>query len=242
MATPSPVMAEQEEHHRQIRSYVLREGRLTRGQQRAFETLWPRYGVKFQHRHLDLKQVYGNANPVHLEIGFGNGESLAGMAEANPERNYLGIEVHRPGVGHLLLRAGDSGVTNLRVLRHDAVEVLEQCLDDASLEAVYLFFPDPWHKRRHHKRRILKPEFVARLARVIRPGGLFHAATDWQDYAEQMMSVLTASSHFENKAGKGSYTPRPEYRIPTRFEERGQRLGHGVWDLVFNRTNVGGGE
>ena len=164
------------------------------------------------------------------------------MAEANPARNYLGVEVHRPGVGHLLRRIGDSGVTNLRILRHDAVEVLGQCLGAASLEAVYLFFPDPWHKRRHHKRRILKPEFVALLARVIRPGGLFHAATDWQDYGEQMMSVLTASPHFENRAGEGMYSTRPAYRIPTRFEERGQRLGHGVWDLVFRRIHTGPGE
>jgi len=235
-------MAEQEKQRRQIRSYVLREGRLTRGQQRAFEEFWPRFGINFHRRRLDLARLYGNANPVHLEIGFGNGESIARMAQTHPENNYLGVEVHRPGVGRLLLRTAEAGLANLRIIRHDAVEVLDRCLEDASLEAVYLFFPDPWHKRRHHKRRILKPEFVARLARVIRPGGLFHAATDWQDYAEQMMSVLTTSPDFENRAGKGMYSPRPEYRIPTRFEKRGQRLGHGIWDLVFRRTNSGSGE
>jgi len=231
----SPGMAEQEQQRRPIRSYVLREGRLTKGQRRAFESLWPRFGIDFHPRRLDLAQLFGNTNPVYLEIGFGNGEFLAGIAASNPDRNYLGIEVHRPGVGHLLLQIGESGVTNLRILHHDAVGVLEQCLDDASLEGVYLFFPDPWHKRRHHKRRILQPGFVDLLARVIRPGGLFHAATDWEEYGKQMMSVLTASPHFENSAGKGIYSPRPEYRVPTRFEARGQRLGHGVWDLVFRR-------
>jgi tRNA (guanine-N7-)-methyltransferase len=228
-------MAEQEKQRRPIRSYVLREGRLTRGQQRAFKEFWPRFGIDFHRRRLDLVGLYGNPNPVYLEIGFGNGESIARMAQTNPENNYLGIEVHRPGVGRLLLQTAESGLTNLRIMRHDAVEVLDNCLDDASLEAVYLFFPDPWHKRRHRKRRILQPEFVARLARVIRPGGMFHAATDWEDYAQSMMSVLTASTVFENCAGKGIFAPRPEYRFPTRFEERGQRLGHGVWDLVFRR-------
>lgn len=228
-------MAEQKQQRRPIRSYVLREGRLTRGQQRAFEGLWPRFGIDFHHRRLDLARLYGNSNPVHLEIGFGNGESIARMAGANPDNNYLGVEVHRPGVGRLLLQIAESRLTNLRIIRHDAVEVLDHCLDDASLEAIYLFFPDPWHKRRHHKRRILQPGFVTRLARVIRPGGIFHAATDWEDYAEQMMSVLTASADFQNCAGEGAFTSRPEYRSPTRFEKRGRRLGHGVWDLVFRR-------
>ncbi len=228
-------MAEQEQQQRPIRSYVLREGRLTRGQQRAFETLWPRFGIDFHRRRLDLARLYGNSNPVHLEIGFGNGESIARMAQADPGSNYLGIEVHRPGVGRLLMRIAETGITNLRIIRHDAVEVMDQCLDDGSLEAVYLFFPDPWHKRRHRKRRILQPEFVSRLARVIRPGGLFHAATDWEDYAEYMMSVLTASADFENCAGKGTFAPCPDYRSPTRFEQRGQRLGHGVRELVFGR-------
>lgn len=222
--------------HRQIRSYVLREGRLTPGQQRAFDTLWPQWGLEYQPRQLDLHQVFGNDHPVYLEIGFGNGESLAEMARRHPERNYIGVEVHGPGVGHLLLKLQEYGCTNVRTVRHDAVEVLDHMLGPASLQGVYLFFPDPWHKKRHHKRRILQPPFLDKLARVIRVGGFFHAATDWQHYAEQMMDVLGAEGlRFENQAGPGDYTPRPAERPLTKFEQRGQRLGHGVWDLIFIR-------
>jgi tRNA (guanine-N7-)-methyltransferase len=221
--------------HRPIRSYVLREGRLTPGQERAFRELWPAWGVDFEaHRTLDPGALFGNDNPVWVEIGFGNGESLAAYAQANPHINYLGIEVHGPGVGHLLLRIEELGLKNLRVMKHDAVEVLKS-LPDASLEGIMLFFPDPWHKKKHHKRRILQPAFVEELARLIRPGGLFHAATDWQEYAEQMMQVLSDSEAFENTAGDGHYSPRPESRPLTKFEQRGQRLGHGVWDLLFRR-------
>ncbi len=220
---------------RPIRSYVLRQGRLTAGQERAFETVWPRLGVEFHGRILDLPALFGNRHPVFLEIGFGNGEGLAQMAAAHPENNYLGIEVHRPGVGHLLLKAEELGLTNLRVLRHDAVDVLQHGIATAALEGVFLFFPDPWHKKRHHKRRILQPPLVEQLARVIRPGGLFHAATDWENYAEQMMELLSTASVFENRAGPGAFFPRPDWRPLTRFEQRGQRLGHGVWDLVFRR-------
>ncbi len=222
--------------HRPIRSFVLREGRLTAGQLRAFGQLWPGLGIDFQGRPLDLPALFGNDRPVYLEIGFGNGESLALMAQANPEHNYLGIEVHRPGVGHLLLRAQQLGLENLRIIRHDAVEVIRDGLAEHCLSGAYLFFPDPWHKRRHQKRRILRPAFVDQLARIIRPQGLFHAATDWQDYARQMMQVMTAAAdRFENRAGEGLYTPRPDYRPLTKFEQRGQRLGHGVWDLIFKR-------
>jgi len=222
--------------HRKIRSFVLREGRLTPGQQRAFDTLWPNWGLEYQSQALDLRSVFGNENPVFLEIGFGNGESLAEMAHRHPERNYLGVEVHGPGVGHLLLKLQEYGCSNVRAIRHDAVEVLDHMLPAASLAGVYLFFPDPWHKRRHHKRRILQPAFLDELARVIRPGGFFHAATDWQDYAEHMMDVLGADGQrFENRAGPGKYTGRPDERPLTKFERRGQRLGHGVWDLIFTR-------
>ena len=222
--------------HRPVRSFVLREGRLTRGQQRAFQQLWPRLGIDFQGQRLDLPALFGNPRPVHLEIGFGNGESLALMARDNPDINYLGIEVHRPGVGHLLLKAEQLGLQNLRIARHDAVELIHHGLADRSLAAVYLFFPDPWHKKRHHKRRILRPDFVDELARVIRPGGLFHAATDWEDYARQMMQVMSAAAdRFHNTAGEGRYSPRPAFRPPTKFEQRGRRLGHGVWDLSFER-------
>ena len=222
--------------HRPIRSYVRREGRLTPGQQRAFDTLWPRWGIDFRHESLDLATLFGNDHPVFVEIGFGNGESLAEMAHRHPERNYIGIEVHSPGVGHLLLKLAENGSDNVRVIRHDAVEVLAQMLPTSSLQGVYLLFPDPWHKKRHHKRRILQPALVERLAQLIRPGGFLHAATDWQDYAEQMMVVLSAAdTAFTNRAGPGRFMPRPEERPLTKFERRGQRLGHGVWDLVFDR-------
>ena len=228
---------QQRRQHRPIRSFVLREGRLTPGQERAFRDLWPAWGIDFNEDKdtaLDPRVLFSNDRPVWLEIGFGNGESLSAYARANPEVNYLGIEVHGPGVGHLLLRIDELGLTNLRLMKHDAVEVLKS-IPDASLEGVMLFFPDPWHKKKHHKRRILQAAFVEELARLIRPGGIFHAATDWEDYAEQMLEALGASDAFENTAGEGKYSPRPESRPLTKFEQRGQRLGHGVWDLIFRR-------
>lgn len=223
--------------HRKIRSYVLREGRLTAGQERAFATLWPEFGVEFTPgQPLDLPAIFGNDNPIILEIGFGNGASLAEMAANNPEQNYLGIEVHSPGVGRLLLEIEERALTNLRVMRHDAVEVLESGIGPEALDAVYLFFPDPWHKKKHNKRRILQPSFIQLLGKTVKPGGTFHAATDWEHYAEQMMEVLTAAHDlFENSADKENFSPRPDYRPVTKFEQRGERLGHGVWDLVFRR-------
>jgi len=216
---------------------VLRQGRLTEAQERAFTALWPRYGVEWEPgRALDLPALFGNDRPVFLEIGFGNGETLAEMAADHSERNYLGVEVHGPGVGHLLLEIARRDLTNLRLLRQDAVALLAVGLAPASLAGVYLFFPDPWPKKRHHKRRILNPGFVTGLARVIRPGGLFHTATDWEPYAQQMLEVLTASdSLFLNGAGPGEFSPRPADRPLTKFERRGQGLGHGVWDLMFQR-------
>ena len=224
-------------HHRPIRSFVLREGRLTTAQQRAFGELWPRFGVHWQHgEQLDLPTLFDNDHPVYLEIGFGSGDTLAEMAEANPRRNYLGIEVHRPGVGHLLLELERRGLKNVLVLRQDAVELVAHGLAPASLAGVYLFFPDPWPKKRHHKRRIVQPGFIDLLARVIRPGGLFHAATDWSPYAEQMLQVLDAANGlFANSADPGQFAPRPADRPLTRFERRGQRLGHGVYDLIYRR-------
>jgi len=222
---------------RPVRSFVLRAGRLTAGQARAFEELWPRFGVDRQpDAMLDLPALFGNDRPVVLEIGFGNGESLAAMAAAAPERNFLGVEVHRPGIGHLLLQIERRGLTNLRVLREDAVTLLDRALAPASLAGVSLFFPDPWPKKRHHKRRIIQPGFVGRLARVIASGGLFHAATDWQPYAEQMLAVLDAADTlFENTAGRGRFAPGPADRPPTKFERRGERLGHEVRDLIYRR-------
>ncbi len=232
---PAPDMTSRD-NHRPIRSYVLRQGRLTAGQKRAFDTIWPRVGVEFSGEKLDLPGLFGNDNPVFLEIGFGNGDSLAQMAVAHPDNNYLGIEVHTPGIGHLLLKIDELGLSNIRIIRHDAVEVLTRGIGDAELTGVFLFFPDPWHKKRHHKRRILQPALVSQLSRVIRSGGIFHAATDWGNYAEHMMAVLTDNSQsFRNTAGGNRFSSRPGDRPLTKFERRGQRLGHDVWDLIFKR-------
>jgi tRNA (guanine-N7-)-methyltransferase len=222
---------------RPIRSFVLRQGRLTAAQERAFRELWPAYGVDWAPGSLlEPASLFGNDHPVYLEIGFGNGDTLATLAERHPEHNFLGVEVHGPGVGHLLLEIERRGLGNVRLLRQDAMELLEEGLPAAGLAGVYLFFPDPWPKKRHHKRRILTPEFVRLLARVLRPGGLFHAATDWEPYARQMLAVLSAADAvLENLAGPGAFAPRPDDRPLTRFERRGQRLGHGVRDLLFRR-------
>lgn len=222
--------------HRPLRSYVLRQGRLTKGQQRGFDEYWSRFGLPYQNKPLDLFEVFGDAKPVYVEIGCGNGEALAAMAQQHPERNYIGIEVHSPGVGHLLLKLAAQNNTNVRICRHDAVEVLRDMLPAASLAGVYLFFPDPWHKKRHHKRRIVQTAFVQLLADKIHSGGFIHAATDWQDYAEHIMTVLNASPElFCNQMADGGYVPRPAERPLTKFEQRGQRLGHGVWDVIFIR-------
>ena len=221
---------------RTIRSFVLRQGRLTRGQERAFGLFWPHFGIDYRPEPLDLAALFGNDNPVHLEIGFGNGESLAAMARDNPAVNYIGIEVHNPGVGHLLMKLDEYGCSNVRVCRHDAIEVLRDMIPDGGMSCVYLFFPDPWHKKRHHKRRIVQPDFLRLLAHKIRPGGFFHAATDWENYAEHMLEALKDSPDFRNTASGSDFVPRPAYRPLTKFEQRGLRLGHGVWDLIFERT------
>ena len=219
---------------REIRSFVRREGRLTRGQQRALQVLWPRYGLETT-ALLDLDASFGRSAPRTLEIGFGNGDTLLTLAAARPEKDFIGIEVHRPGVGRLLHELEARALENVRVIREDAVLVLRDCLPDHSLERVLLFFPDPWHKKRHHKRRIVQDEFIELLAQKIQPGGILHMATDWENYAEQMLAVAGNSSAFRNCAGAGNYSPRPDYRPTTKFELRGQRLGHGVWDLLFER-------
>jgi tRNA (guanine-N7-)-methyltransferase len=220
--------------HRPIRSFVRREGRITEAQRRALEELLPRYAVPENEAPLDFAQLFGRAAPVHLEIGFGNGEALASMAAAHPENNYLGIEVHRPGVGSLLRRVESEGLSNVRVACADAVEVLAR-VPDGALSAVYIFFPDPWHKKRHHKRRLVQADFVERLRRCLRPAGLLHLATDWEDYAQHMLAVLAASPGFENSAGAGGFAPRPAARPLTRFERRGERLGHVVRDFCLRR-------
>lgn len=220
---------------RRVRSFVLRMGRMTTGQQRALDEFWPARGLTLEQGLLDFAAVFGRTAPVVLEIGFGMGWSLVQMAREAPDKDFIGIEVHRPGVGKLLHDMAEQGVDNIRVYCADAVEVLERCIPDASLAGVQIFFPDPWHKKRHHKRRLIQPEFVQRLRQKLAIGGVLHAATDWQDYAEHMLAVLGDAPGFRNQAGTG-YAPRPAHRPTTKFEQRGERLGHGVWDLLFERV------
>jgi tRNA (guanine-N7-)-methyltransferase len=225
-----------EREHRPIRSFVVRTGRMTTGQARALEDLWPRYGVEYSPAPLALDSLFGRRAPRTLEIGFGNGEHLAALAAAHPERDYFGIEVHRPGVGHLLMLAANHSLTNLRTSAHDAVEVLRDQIAPGALDEVLLLFPDPWHKKRHHKRRLLQPPFVELVASRLAASGVFRLATDWEPYALQMLEVLgSANALFTNLSPSGDWVPRPEERAPTRFEKRGARLGHGVWDLAFRR-------
>ena len=223
-----------EQTYRRIKSYVLRQGRLTRGQQQALERLWGVYGIDYNKTPLDFDTLYPSPAPAVLEIGFGNGESLCQQAVSDPDRNYLGIEVHRPGVGHLLRLAEEAGVSNLRVINHDAVEVLQHQIPDQSLDCIQLFFPDPWHKKRHHKRRIVNAEFVRLVRQKLKPGGLLHLATDWQNYARHMLAVMEQEEGFSNTAGEKVYAENTG-RPLTKFEQRGQRLGHGVWDLVYRK-------
>lgn len=219
-----------------IRSFVRREGRLTPAQQRALEELWPRYGLDFAPAPLDFAAVFGRPAPLTLEIGFGNGETLAALAAAHPERNYLGIEVHRPGVGRLLNALAARGLDNVRVIMHDAVEAVEAMLPDAVVDQALIYFPDPWPKKRHHKRRLVQPPFVAMLARALAPGARLELATDWDDYAAGMLETLEATPAFLNLAGRGRFAERPPYRPSTRFERRGLGLGHAVRDLVYERV------
>jgi tRNA (guanine-N7-)-methyltransferase len=217
-----------------IRSYVLRQGRVSAAQQRAHAELLPRVGIAYQPRVLDFEQVFGRRAPVFLEIGFGMGETTAAIAAAHPEYDYLGIEVHTPGVGALLKLIGEQGLGNLRVIQHDAVEVLRDMIAESSLAGIHIYFPDPWPKKRHHKRRLIQPPLVALLASRLAPGGYLHLATDWEEYAGQMLQVLGAEPLLENTAE--GYAPRPDWRPQTKFEARGLRLGHGVWDVLFRRS------
>ncbi len=223
-----------------IRSFVRREGRTTRAQQRALVEWWGEFGVEVGDSLLEPERLFGRQAPLILEIGFGDGESLATMAMANPELNYLGIEVHRPGVGHLLLRLAMLGLTNVRIMRADAVEVLERQLPDQCLDHVQIFFPDPWPKTRHHKRRLIQPSFVALLTRKLKPGGQLHVATDCEQYARAILDLLDHSSELTNGAIGQRFALDPAHRPPTKFERRGRRLGHGVWDLLFVKAEHGG--
>ncbi len=223
-------------HPRSIRSFVIRGGRVTEAQRRALDELWPRYGVDFSPRRLDLDALYGRRASRVAEIGFGNGANLAALAASHPERDYLGIEVHPPGVGRLLLTLATSSLGNVRVSCHDAVEVFGAQIPSASLDEIQILFPDPWHKKRHHKRRLIQPEFVACLADRLSPGGSLRLATDWRPYADHMLEVLNACSALENHAQAGGFVDRSIDRAPTRFEQRGERLGHEIWELAYRRA------
>lgn len=219
---------------RAVRSFVLRMGRATAAQQRAMSELWPIYGIEFTGAPIDFDAIFERRAPRMIEIGFGNGEALAEFARAHPEIDCVGIEVHKPGVGHLLLEVESSQLKNVRAMTHDAVEVLQQ-LPAASIQFVHIFFPDPWPKKRHHKRRLIQPAFVALIAQAMSPGGRLRLATDWEHYAHHMREVLDTSPDFSNCAGEKGFVERPQLRPLTRFERRGQRLGHGVWDLEYER-------
>jgi tRNA (guanine-N7-)-methyltransferase len=223
--------------HRPIRSFVLRQGRVSNAQRRAHETLMPLYGVPFTESAtaslLDLETIFGRSAPRFLEIGFGMGETTAIIAKAHPQNDYLAAEVHTPGVGSLLKQIEELGLTNIRIVQHDVVEVLQHALPLECLDGVHIFFPDPWPKARHHKRRLIQPEFIALLCRHLKPGGYIHAATDWEEYADQILRVFRSEPQLANTVV--DYASRPEYRPLTKFEQRGLRLGHGVWDLIFRK-------
>jgi len=226
-----------EDPRRRIRSFVMRAGRMTEGQQRGWDEGFARFGVTIEQGLLDWDRAFGRGGERVLEIGFGMGDSLLAMAEARPDVNYLGIEVHRPGVGRLLAQAMDRGIENIRVYAEDAVPILRDCIAPDSLNALQVYFPDPWHKKRHNKRRLIQPEFIAMAAQRIAPGGLVHLATDWEPYAEHMLEVMEQEAALENVAGAAQYSERPSWRPETKFERRGARLGHGAWDLLYRRRS-----
>lgn len=219
---------------RRIRSFVLRQGRLTKGQEKALTDHWPQFGIDYTSNLIDLTQVYGRqASLKILEIGFGMGETTAKIAQSMPNADFLGVEVHTPGVGGLLKLIGELSLSNVRIIQHDVVDVLNDMLEDGALDGIHIFFPDPWHKKRHHKRRLIQAEFVKLLCAKLKSGGYLHVATDWQDYAEWVLDILKVEPLLENIAS--DYAPKPEYRPLTKFENRGIKLGHGVWDLIFTR-------
>lgn len=232
----TPLPAEQAPHHRAIKSFVMRAGRMTEGQQRGLEKGWPLFGVQPDTGARDFDALFGRQAPRTFEIGFGMGHSLLDMAQAAPEQDFIGVEVHRPGVGALLSGLLSRGLENVRVYDCDAMEVLRDCIADASLDRLLLFFPDPWHKARHNKRRIVKPEFAELVRRKLKIGGVLHMATDWEPYAEYMLEVMNVAPGYSNQAADGRWVARPPERPVTKFERRGERLGHGVWDLKFERV------
>ena len=228
-------MTDESKYLRSIRTFVMRAGRVTPAQQKALDEQWPTLGLDREAGMIDFGAVFGRQAPTILEIGFGMGDSLFAMAQAAPETNYIGVEVHLPGVGRLLNNVAKAGLSNLRVYNEDALLVLAECIPDGSLDGIQLFFPDPWHKKKHHKRRMVQPAIAQTFRHKLKLGGCFHMATDWQPYAEHMMAVMSAAEGYRNAAGAGQYSPQPEHRPDTKFQRRGERLGHGVWDLVFER-------
>lgn len=248
MSTPESATTETADKNlRPIKSFVLRQGRLTKGQQYALENFWPLFGIEHDEttavqEQLNFGELFGNDAPVNLEIGFGNGDSLAQMARVNPDENFVGIEVHGPGVGHLLHLINEYQLSNVRVMNNDAVHILKTRIPTASLSRLQLYFPDPWHKKRHNKRRIVQPPFVSLVASLLKPDGVFHLATDWEEYALHMVEVMQASTEFDNTIATSDasfpYSPRPDYRPITKFETRGIKLGHGVWDLLYRKARV----
>ncbi|MDF2867965.1 MAG: trmB [Gammaproteobacteria bacterium] len=221
---------------RQVRSYVRRQARFTPGQKQALLELWPTYGLELTEQPLDYVEVFKRQAPIVLEIGFGMGTSLLEMAKAAPEKDFIGIEIHNPGVASLMRNLQEQNIANVRIFKVDAHDVLDRCIPDDSLTQVLLFFPDPWPKKKHHKRRIVQAEFVELIHRKLKTGGIFHLATDWQDYAKQMLLVMSEANGFINRAGMNNYAERPAHRPLTKFEARGQKLGHGVWDLIFAKN------
>jgi len=222
---------------RKVRSFVKREGRLTNGQAKALEQYWGVMGLTHSDGLINPQALFNNTNPIVLEIGFGMGKSLVEMAKNAPELNFIGIEVHRPGVGACISLAQEEGVSNLKVYEHDAIEILADCIPDSCLSKVQLFFPDPWHKKKHHKRRIVQPEFVETIRKKLNINGVFHMATDWENYAKCMLEDMSTAPGYNNLSETNDYVPRPDSRPLTKFENRGQRLGHGVWDIQFQRID-----
>lgn len=220
-------------NRRDIRSFVIRGGRITDAQQNAFDLYWPEYGLRLQDGPIDSLQVFGNSHPLVVEIGYGMGDSLLTMAEQEPDKNFIGIEVHLPGVGRLVNEAGKRKLSNLKTYCADAIDVLTHCIAEHSVSRLQLFFPDPWHKKRHHKRRIVQAEFIDLVNSRLTAGGVFHLCTDWQPYAEHMLLMVSQVESFVNLSPVGDYCERPDYRPITKFERRGEKLGHGVWDLLF---------
>lgn len=238
---PSTLELKPEFRDKSIRSFVVRGGRMTDGQRRAFELAWPAYGLKLADGPIDVGRCFTSGGPLVVEVGFGMGDSLLEMAQAAPEQRFVGIEVHPPGVGRLINEARESGVANLKVYMADATDVLAECFADQSIDRFQLYFPDPWHKKKHNKRRIVRPEFLRLITAKLKVGGSLHMATDWQPYAEQMLELLEAAEGLANSAPavtgvEPGYCARPDYRPETKFERRGERLGHGVWDLIFTKT------